>query len=235
MKRIVFLGFAATLALAPMPLGSNRDWSWSPLATVVGSLLLIWTVAAVAQPDHHKQAFARFKELLVPAVLVALVLAWGLLQLSGWTPAEWKSSISAEGVLGLATPAAPSIAFDREQAFTGIMRLLTYIAVFVLAASLSVSAPEARRLLAVIVCSAVVYTLYAMVADVTKRLAPGTGITIWTPHWLFFTGPFLNANNYATYAGVAALTALALAVQPPGSTGFRESAAQRWRRRIVVG
>ena len=232
MRRIVFLGFVATLALAPMPLGSNRDWSWSPLATVVGSLLLIWTVTAFVQPDHHKQAFARFKELLVPAVLVALVIGWGLVQLSGWTPAEWKSSISAEGVLGLATPAAPSIAFDREQAFTGIMRLLTYIAVFVLAASLSVSAPEARRLLAVIVCAAVVYTLYAMVADVTKRLAPGTGITIWTPHWLFFTGPFLNTNNYATYTGVAALTALALALQPPGSTGFRESAAQRWRRRI---
>lgn len=232
MRRIVFLGFAATLALAPMPLGSNRAWSWSPLATVVGILLLIWAAAAFAEPDRHREPFARFKALLVPAALVALVMGWGLVQLSGWTPADWKSSLSAENALGLALPAAPSIAFEREQAFTGIMRLLTYIGVFVLAASLSVSASDARRLLAVIVCGAVVYTLYAMAGDVSKRMAPGTGITIWTPHWLFFTGPFLNTNNYATYTGVAALAALALALRPPGPPGFRESAAQRWRRRI---
>ena len=230
MRGIVFLGFAATLALAPMPLGSNRDWAWSPLAAVVGLLLLMWAAAVFAQPDRNRQAFAKFKSLLVPAVLVALVVGWGLVQLSGWTPAGWKSSISAESVLGLTVPVAPSVAFDREQAFIGIMRLLTYVGVFVLAASLSVSTPDARRLLAVIVCSAVVYTLYAMAADVTKRMVPGTGFRTFNAY--AFTGPFINPNNYATYAGVAALAALALALRPPGAAGFRESAAQRWRRRL---
>jgi O-antigen ligase len=232
MRRIVFFCFAATLALAPLPLGSNRAWSWSPLATVVGLLLLAWAAAAFVQPDRYRQVFARFTALRVPAALVALVVVWGLVQLSGWTPAAWQSSISAAAALGLPAPADPAMAFDREQAFTGIMRLLTYVGVFVLAASLSGNAADARRLLGVIVCSAVVYTLYAMAADVANRLAPATGVRVWIPHRYFFSGTFINSNTYATYTGVAALAALALAVQPPYSTGFRESAAQRWRRRI---
>lgn len=233
MRPYVFVGFAATLALAPAPLGSNRDWSWSPLAAVVGILLLAWAVTSLVQPDRERQAFARFGALLVPAALVAVVIAWGLVQLSGWTPSEWRTSISAERVLDLPLPANPSVAFDREQAFTGIMRLLTYVGVFVLAASLPFTAAEARRLLGVIVCSAVVYTLYAMIADVANRMMrPGTGLAIWIPKEDFFTGTFVNSNNYATYTGVAALAALALAVRPPSSMGFRESPAQRWRHRI---
>lgn len=232
MRRFIFVSFAATIALAPLPLGSNRDWSWSPLATVVGILLLAWASAVIVSPARYGEPFIRFKALLVPTALLTIVMAWGLLQLSGWTPIEWKSPISAETVLGLHLPSRPSVAFDREQAWIGVMRLLTYIGVFVLAASLPASTSDARRLLGIIVCAAVVYTLYAMVADVTKRMAPGTGITIWTPHWLFFTGPFLNANNYATYTGVAALTALTLAGRSLVAAGFRESTSQRWRRRI---
>lgn len=232
MRRIVFVAFAATIALAPMPLGSNRAWSWSPLAAVVGLLLVAWSIAAIVQSDRYRPAFARFRALAAPAALVALVVAWGLVQLSEGTPAAWQSSISAASALGLPAPSVPTVAFDREQAFIGIMRLLTYVGVFVLAASLCGGATEARRLLGVIVCSAVVYTLYAMAADVANRLAPATGVSIWVPKAYFFSGTFINSNTYATYTGVAALTALALAIKPPHSTGFRESAAQRWRRRI---
>jgi O-antigen ligase len=233
MRRIVFLGFAATIALAPLPLGSNRAWSWSPLAVVVGGLLLAWTAANWIQADHHRPAFARFGALLVPSALLAVVVGWGFLQLSGWTPAAWKSPISAAAALGLAAPSSSAMAFEREQALTGTMRLLTYAGVFVLGASLPASAADVRRLLGTIVCSATIYTLYAVAAIVAN--APATGITLWTQHVTYtyvLSGPFINANTFATYAGVATLTALALAAQAPPAGGFRETTAQQWRRRL---
>ena len=35
-----------TVALAPIPFGSNRPWAWSLLSLVVGGLILLWAIAA---------------------------------------------------------------------------------------------------------------------------------------------------------------------------------------------
>src|SRR5665213_849286 len=154
MRRLVLFGFAATIALAPLPLGSNRDWSWSPLAVVVGVLLLAWSVTMIFRPDVGGNASNSFKTLRPPLVLTGLVIMWGGLQMSGWTPASWASSISASTAFGLPTT-SHSVAFESEQSLTGMMRLLTYVGVFILAASLSSNVSDARRLLGNVVFSAV--------------------------------------------------------------------------------
>jgi O-antigen ligase len=231
LRRIVFLCFAATVALVPLPLGSNRDWSWSPLEIVIGTLLLAWAITIFVQPEAQGRPVVSFKTLRVPLVLAGLVVVWGVAQMSGWMPAGWASPLSASAAFDLPST-SHSVTSDSEQSLTGLMRLLTYVGVFILAASLSSNPSDARRILGVVVFSAVLYTLYAMAADVINRQTRATGISLWVPHEEFFTGTFINSNNYATYAGVAALTAFVLAAGPRRSNDDRGSARQRWRRRI---
>lgn len=232
-RRIILFVFAATVALAPLPLGSNRDWSWSPLAVIVGLLLVIWAAALACMPDERKSSLVSFRALAVPVVLIGLVIVWGIVQMSGLTPASWANPISASTAFGPAA-ATHAITFESEQPVIGMMRLLTYIGVFVLAASLSSNGVDARRILAPMVLCACLFTLYSMTAYVINGQTSITGLTIWTPHEPFFTGSFVNGNNYATYAGVMTMTALALGIRPSRSGEHRESAHQRWRRRIAL-
>ena len=229
-KAILYL-FGLTLALIPVPLASNRDWSWSPLAVVIGLLLVGATVSIVSNPDSSRRALANFRALLVPGVLTAAVLAWAFIQSTNWTPPSWASSVSASAVFGPDT-AMQSVAFERELLFTGLMRLLLNVGFFLLGMLLGSRVNDARGLLGTIVIAASAYTLYAMVAQAANRVAPWTGISVWTPHEPYFTGTFININNYATYTGVAAIVALSLALRPRRSLGA-ETARQRWRRRLA--
>jgi O-antigen ligase len=229
MQRAVHLLFVATIVLAPVPLGSNRDWSWSPLAAVVGLLLVAATAVAV---DRQSRFALLFQRLAVPGVLFVLVLGWAMVQVTGWTPLAWDSPVSASA--DLAVPEIRhSVALDREQQFTAVMRLLTYAGVFVLAAFQGSSSRSARSILGSIVLGAVLYTLYAMTADIINRESRFTGISVWIPHEGYFTGTFVNSNNYATYTGVAALTALALGMGKAFGGGRGESANQRRQRRLA--
>ena len=92
MQRLLVLLFTLTVALCPLPLASNRDWAWDPLAGIVGTLLVATAVLTLVDRDWQRRAFGPFRALLVPAILFGLVVAWGLVQLSGWTPTSWATS-----------------------------------------------------------------------------------------------------------------------------------------------
>lgn len=233
MQRLLAVLFILTVALCPLPLGSNRDWAWDPLAGVVGALLVATAALALVDREWQRRALGPFQALLVPAVLVGLAVVWGLVQLSGWTPVTWASSLSASATLGL-PETHHAIAFDREQQCSALLRLLTYVGVFVLAAAFGNYPADSRRLLASIVLVATLTTLYSMLADAINNQSQFTGILLWTPLNPFFSGSFINANNYADYAGLAAMAALVLAFRPGSRHESRESSAQRWRRRLAV-
>lgn len=232
MHRVILFLFGLTLALVPIPLASNRDWAWSPLAVVAGLLLLGTAVSIALDRESTSRALAHFKALLLPGLLTTAALAWAFVQSTNWTPQSWASSISAVAVFG-PDAAIHSVAFERELLFTGLMRLLTNAAFFLLGVLMASRARDARGLLGTIVIAASVYTLYAMVAQAANRAAPWTGISVWTPQEPYFTGTFVNVNNYATYTGVAAMAALTLALRPRRSLG-PETARQRWRRRLAL-
>jgi O-antigen ligase len=233
MQRLLAVLFISTVALCPLPLGSNRDWAWDPLAAIVGALLVATAGLILVDREWQRRALGPFRALLVPATLFGLVVLWGLVQLSGWTPTGWASSVSANAALGL-PETGRAIAFDGEQQWIALLRLLTYAGVFILAAVFGNYAVDARRLLASIVVVATLMTLYSMAADAINGQARFTGIVLWTPFVPFFSGTFVNSNNYADYAGLAAMAALVLAFRPGSRQEGRESASQRWRRRLAV-
>ena len=207
MQRVLLFLFGLVLAVAPLPLASNRDWSWSPLALSVGVLLILCGVEIARDRDAYRRTLTNAPSLLVPFALTAMVILWALVQASDWTPASWASPFSAAGVLGAFT-GGRSVALNHEAVFVGVMRLLLNAGAFLIAAVLASSVPNARRLLGTIVIVATVTTLYAMIAQVVNGQAPKTGFSIWTPHDGFFSGTFVNSGNYATYAGVASIAAL---------------------------
>src|SRR5260370_393021 len=101
MQRLLVVLFILTVVLCPLPLGSKRDWAWSPLAAIVGVLLMGTAVLALVDREWRRRAFAPLRALLVPAVLFGVVVLWGVMQVSGWTPASWASPVSAAVTLGL--------------------------------------------------------------------------------------------------------------------------------------
>jgi O-antigen ligase len=232
MHYVILGGFLLTVALVPLPRASNNDWAWSPLAVVVAVLLLGWGLAAALGHDSYRRELRRLGKLAVPATLMCAVLIWAVIQMTSLTPAGWASPISASRAFDL--PPGTSIVFDREVALTALMRLLTYAGMFLLGACLSSRASDARLILATVAISAAIYTIYAMVGHLMNRMTPVTGLAIWMPNQFAFSGTFVNANNYATYTGVAALTALVLAFPAHRMVDARESKAQRWRRRIAL-
>lgn len=232
MHHVILVTFLLTVALVPVPLASNRDWGWSPLAVVVAAMLVAWGLTAALSRESYGRELRRLGNLVVPAALMCAVLIWATIQVTGVTPASWASPISASRVFDL--PPETKMAFDRELVLTAVMRLLTYIGMFLLAVCLAGRASDARRILATVAIAAAVYTIYAMAAHLLNRLTPATGISVWIPNVEAFSGTFINGNNYASYTGVGVLTALVLAFPAPGSGQARESRTERWRRRITM-
>jgi len=233
MQRIVLLLFGLALALVPLPLASNRDWAWSPLAVIVGVSLILCAIAIVRQPEVYRRTLANSTSLSVPMVLTGIVILWAVVQASELTPESWTNPVSVASVFGVSAK-VQSVALDHEAVFTGVMRLLVNAGIFLMAALLASSVSNARWLLGTIIIVAGLTTLYAMVALVVNHQSARTGVWIWTPHEPYFSGTFVNPNNYATYAGVAAIGALSLALRPRRFFDSQESVRQRWRRRLAA-
>jgi O-antigen ligase len=233
MQRLPAVLFILTVALCPLPLGSNRDWAWDSLAVIAGALLVATAALVLVDREWQQRALGPFRALRVPAALVGVVVLWGLVQISGWTPASWTSSLSASATLGL-PDTGRAVAFNNEQQWTALLRLMTYGGVFMLAAAFGNQAMDARRLLAAIVGVATSMTLYSMAAGAINGQARFTGVALWTPLVPFFSGTFVNSNNYADYAGLAAMAALVLAFRPGSRQESRYSPTERWRRRLAV-
>jgi O-antigen ligase len=180
-----------------------------------------------------RRAFAPFHALVIPSTLFSLVVAWGVLQVSGWTPEEWASSISAADALRLPSPSR-RIALDAQQQWTAILLLLTYAAVFLLAIIFSERAPDAKQVLKAVVVVATLTTLYSMVVTAVNAQSHITGVSFWVPHEGYFSGTLISPNNYGTYAGMAALTSLALGLPPIDLERGAVTARERWRRRLTA-
>jgi O-antigen ligase len=215
MIRAIHLAFVAVVVLSPLPLGSNSEWSWSGVGLIVGVLLVASAIAEFAAPQGSLR-LEQLKALAVPGVLLGLVLVWSAFQLTAWNPS------SGEG---------PTGTIDPQQQAMSVLRLMTYVGVFLMAALQMESTARARRILGSIVVVATASTAYSMVAEAINIQARFSGVRLWVPERQHFSGTFVNANNYATYAGIAAVLAFVLALQPYGA---KPPKTKRLRLRLVI-
>ena len=133
LARILFYLLVLIVVIAPLPFGSNSDWAWSPLACVVGFMVILLPVAKL---DSDASALSSLRALSIPALFVAIVVLWGVIQAAGITPSSWQNPIR-ESSGALLSPRTPhTIALESEQVWVGILRLLLYVGAFILAAEM---------------------------------------------------------------------------------------------------
>ena len=189
--------------LAPLPLGSNREWSWTLCAFLVAVITLGWVIQSFAYP---RQICVSLKPVFV--ILFLSVCAWGWLQTVPWVPAHWQHplwNMSAE-VLGGSLPG--SISLSGEDSFIGVMRLLCYGLVFFLAFQYGRNRSRALATFKWLALAGFANAIYGL-------------IIFWgefgTLFWFFnegfkgdLRGTFVNRNSFATYVGLSLLCAFAV-------------------------
>ena len=207
LARSAFWGLLALLAWAPLPLGSNRPWSWSLLSLIAGILLIIWALAVLRSPAKSRPAWRR---LLVPSMLYGLVVLWGLLQASTLTPVSWNNPLWAEASAVLGRPLDSTISVDPAVSISGTIRLLAYGIVFWLAAQFGRDRGDGRTVLWCIVIVCVAYAIYGLLV-----FSSGNQTILFYTKWAFpddLTSTFVARSAYGVYAGIGLLTALALLI-----------------------
>ena len=75
MNRLLFFGLAGLLVLAPLPLGSNREWAWTLCAFIAALIAIGWDLQSLFRP---RQVSASLPPLVI--FLFLTVCAWTWLQ-----------------------------------------------------------------------------------------------------------------------------------------------------------
>lgn len=205
---LLFRLLIAIVLLAPLPLGSNRPWSWSLLAVSVGVLLVIWSVRAAMGrvPIPVPPAF------LLPVCLpYALVLGWAALQTSSTMPPFlWHPMWTEVGPVLLPSSGPPTgmISTDPAMTWTAILRLACYGGIFWLAVQFGRDRSRAREALIALCVAGTVYAIYGLTVHLT-----GWESILWLKKWAYagdLTSTFVNRNAYGAYAGLGVVCCIGL-------------------------
>ncbi|MFN4281751.1 MAG: O-antigen ligase family protein [Alphaproteobacteria bacterium] len=203
--RAVFFLLAALLALAPLPLGSNRPWAWSALSATAAVMLALWTVAAIANPALHAIPWRRYRLIAIPA---AAFFLWTAFQAASFSPAAWHHPFWTVAAGALDEPLRSAISLAPDDSLTGVMRLLGYGMIFWLAMQLGRRLDRARTLWWVLSLAITGYALYGL-----AEYFSGAEMILWMPKWAYqgsLTSTFVNRNHFAAYAGAGLIVTLAL-------------------------
>ena len=214
------------LALAPVPLGSNRPWSWSLLAAIIALTLLVWMVQQLRAPTARRVPWPVW----VAGLLVGTVGLWALMQTLTATTQAWPAiahpfwlSARAAGL----TEALPMAGLGAEAGRDALMRLLAYAGMFWLALMAAQESAWARRLLVAVVVVATACALYGLVSWFLDW--PTIFGYVKTTYRSDVTGTFVNRNSFATYVNVGLIACLALMAEP-----FLANAEEGEPRRLLV-
>ena len=225
LQLVLFSVLVAGVFAAPLPIGLVTAAGWSSGVVVVGLCLLAWSALVVS---GRETVAVSLRYILGPALLYGAALSWAGLQLlpiGGLVHPLWSST--AEVVDVPVTGAVSVVPYDTVD---GIARLATYATVFWLALQAGRSGAVAERLAGAVAIMVGFYVLYGLV------------ITLPGLSWLAvydrtvggrFSGPFVSANNFATFAGMGLITATAVLYE-----GFRAAArgidTPKERRRLKI-
>ena len=216
--RWIFGLLLAFVALFPLTLGGIYQWSWAGLAVLVGGLLLAWVVSLWRRPDT--EVFWPRGEgpfgLMLPLLLLVAVLAWAALQAASFGVGQ--ATIWATTAEHLGVPVAGSLSLAPEKTRAALLQLMTAGAVFWLAVQYGRSPELVRCGLWVLAVAGLCYCLYGL-----AMVLSGSDKVLWFAKTRYLgnvTGPYINRNLFAFYAGLGLLASCALLLD-------RVAAAQR--------
>jgi O-antigen ligase len=214
----------ATLAWAPFPLGSNREWSWSILTLSIAFCWLPWAIWGWTTPEAQ---YENLRRLGIPLTLAGLTLVWATIQAlpivpSGWVHPNWPVTAS---LLHRAVPGV--ISLNPWRTLSEVTKLSTYIAVAWMVFSLTRKADRARQLLDAIIAIGAAYALYTF----------ALGMLGLEQYALFYSlpreptllaGPFVLHNSFATFEGLAVLASVARLIESANGKILASKGLRRW-------
>lgn len=203
MSRLLLLLLMLLVVVSPLPLGSNREWSWTLCAMVSSLLALLWVVTRGWRSDSG----LRLIHSAIPALFL-LCCAWVVLQTVSWVPEGWKHPLwgQAADVLGVSLPGM--ISLSGEDSWIALMRLLSYALVFYLAFALGRERSRAHAMMRWLVAAGLVYGVFGLIVFWTD----------YSPEFIFgekallhdLRSTFINRNHFATWQGLTLLCAISL-------------------------
>lgn len=210
LKAVLQWGAILVLALIPLPLGSVYPWAWSLVALACGALLILAVVSEIVDPSSHS---AR-RVLRIPATMAALVVAWIVFQQLPESFPNWNAALWDRAARALGHPIMQSISVDRERSLGHLLRLLSYMGIFMVAWLVGRESERAARTLRIMLFVGTGYALYGLIVYFT-----GNRTVLWYPKLVYnydVTGTFINRNSFATLMGLYLLVGLALMSQNLG-------------------
>lgn len=186
--RWIFVSYLALIVWAPIPLGSNRAWSWALLEFWVFALALWWLGGVI------RGRFACAPALREASPMLACGLAWLAYVWLQFVPLpigllEWISPVAARWHVAAAAPDAITTApltLDRYATLESAFKSTAYVAFFALSLVLLSNRDRIRIATYAVVISGILQAWYGAVATLQNFSASASGT-------------FVNRNHYAAY------------------------------------
>ena len=113
---LLVAAFLLLLALAPLPLGANRDWAWAPILMALGVIAILCALGLGDRRGFAVEPGERWPLLALLVCFLAFTFV-GLLQLSTLAPPAGSTAFyaRAQALLGQAHAAVPTLAADQTR------------------------------------------------------------------------------------------------------------------------
>ncbi len=198
MTRFLFRLTLLLVVLAPIPFGSNREWSWTLCAVLAAALTTLWVLDNLRRRGQVSLS-------LNPAIIILFLLtcAWVVVQMSSLVPMSWKHPMWGMAAAALDTSLPGAITLSVDDSLTALMRLVCYGLVFSLAFQLCGDRRKAQSALKWIALAGLVYAVYGLVVYWGDFKS-----VLWYYDDAFHQdvrATFINRNNFATYLGLSLL------------------------------
>jgi O-antigen ligase len=199
-ESVLFWALLALLVWIPIPLGSNRAWAWGVLEAysflLVAAWLLLWSLGFAKVSEPLRRAWPAWCVLALWIALQGL----HLLQL----PLAWIAALSPEAArvqsfvsdIGVRHDVA-TLSIEPNASRVSFLKTLAYVADFFLVLALVNRRSRVLALARVLVYSALVFSVYAVLMHLAGVQHQYLGIEI--RHGDSASGTFVNRNHFAGY------------------------------------
>lgn len=197
------------VAVAPVPLGSNRGFFWAVTAVIVGliGILYAYWLGRLGEPARHGFRHMRLSVALAVLLGLFLVLQTVPVDLLGpWADLARQQFQIVTPTGAVLTPGTISLA--PQATWLMSMRMVTYSVFYLL--MLQVSTNQRRKAF-VLNAALVIVTCYAIYGFVSLVQLGDTILGL--PKWAYVgsaTATFVNRNSFATFLAFGSVIAMAL-------------------------
>mgnify|MGYP000557051885 CR=1 FL=1 len=189
LEKSAFYLLLALIVWVPIPLGSNRPWSWSLMEVMVMIIAYLWLMSMVLHPRPLPQAVKKAK---VPLILFACWLGYLFLQTVP-LPASIINFINPTGYdlynYTLGDKQSLPITLDQGLSNIEFLKSIAYITTFFLTLCLINTRDRIKAIVWTLFLTGFAQALYAILSI--------KGIVLWNPSPNSVSGTYVNRNHLA--------------------------------------